>query len=348
MVLACLAKLQGLSDQDLAPLVEPAEAVWLGKVRATSIDDLPLPMRCDLPDWLIERLLLQLGSEDALLAVASSLHDPAPLDLRINTLKAARKDVVVALARDGIAASPTPFSPLGVRVRGNPPINRHALFRSGVLEVQDEGSQLLGLLVAPRRHDLVVDFCAGAGGKTLLLGALMQSQGRLYAFDTSEKRLSNLRPRLARAGLSSVQPQLVASEHDPKVQRLRGKVDRVLVDAPCSGLGTLRRNPDLKWRMTPESIDQMRAAQASILDAAGGLVRPGGRLVYGTCSLLAEENEEIVDGFLAKHRDFDLRSAAHVLAKARIPLDTGCYLRLTPQAHGCDGFFAAVLERKAP
>ncbi len=170
-------------------------------------------------------------------------------------------------------------------------INRHELFRSGAVEVQDEGSQLLGLLVAPRRRDLVVDFCAGAGGKTLLLGDLMQSQGRLYAFDTSERRLAKLKPRLARAGLTNVEPRQIADENDARAHRLASKADRVLVDAPCSGLGTLRRNPDLKWRQSPATVAEMAAKQASIMAAAARLVRPGGRLVYGTCSLLAEENE---------------------------------------------------------
>jgi 16S rRNA (cytosine967-C5)-methyltransferase len=232
-----------------------------------------------------------------------------------------------------------------VRLKYKPAINRHELFLSGALEVQDEGSQLLGLLVAPRRRDLVVDFCAGAGGKTLLLADLMQSHGRLYAYDTSDRRLANLKLRAARAGLSNVQSQLIGSEQDARLRRLRAKADRVLVDAPCSGFGTLRRNPDLKWRQTPASIAEMSAKQASILEAAARLVRLGGRLVYGTCSLLREENEDVVDAFLAAQRDFSLRPAAEVLAHARVPLDTGDYLRVSPHEHGCDGFFAAVLQR---
>jgi len=211
--------------------------------------------------------------------------------------------------------------------------------------VQDEGSQLLGFLVQPKRGELVVDFCAGAGGKTLQLGALMRSTGRLYAFDVSERRLSKLKPRVARAGLSNVHPVLIAHERDAKVKRLAGKADRVLVDAPCSGLGTLRRNPDLKWRQSPQSVAEMVAKQTAILESAARLVKPGGRLVYATCSLLDEENDAVVDGFLAAHPEFRPISAGEVLARQGIALDTGERLRLSPRTHDTDGFFAAVLER---
>lgn len=346
LVLACLAKLRGIAARDLAPLLDASETAWLDQVRATPLDELPLALRCDLPDWLIDRLLPRLGAE-ALLALARSLNEPAPLDLRVNRMKATRELVLARFVREGMVARATPYSPLGVRLEGHPAIDRHELFRTGAIEVQDEGSQLLGLLVAPKRRDLVVDFCAGAGGKTLLLGELMRSQGRLYAFDTSARRLANLKPRLARAGLSNVEPRLIASEQDERLERLAGKVDRVLVDAPCSGLGTLRRNPDLKWRQTPAAVAQMTVKQASILAAAARLVRPGGHLVYGTCSVLEEENEEVVAAFLEAHPDFALVPAADILAQARVALDTGRYLVLSPVLQGCDGFFGAVLRRRA-
>jgi 16S rRNA (cytosine967-C5)-methyltransferase len=218
----------------------------------------------------------------------------------------------------------------------------------GRLEVQDEGSQLVAQLVAPRRTDMVVDFCAGAGGKTLALGAMMRSQGRLYAFDVNDKRLANLKPRLARSGLSNVHPEVIAHERDTRIKRLAGKVDRVLVDAPCTGFGTLRRNPDLKWRQQESALAELTVKQSSILDAAATLVKPGGRLVYATCSILPQENDEIVERFLAGHSAFSAGDAAAVLARATVPLDTGPYLRLSPDTHGCDGFFAAVLERRKP
>jgi len=192
----------------------------------------------------------------------------------------------------------------------------------------------------------VVDFCAGAGGKTLLLGALMRSTGRLYAFDVADKRLMKLKPRLARSGLSNVHPVLIGGENDIKVKRLAGKIDRVLVDAPCSGLGTLRRNPDLKWRQTPETVAELTRKQADILAGSARLVKAGGRLVYATCSILVEENEAIVDAFLAAHPDFVRLSAAEVLAKQGIEIAVGTDLRLAPHTHGTDGFFAAVLDRK--
>ena len=220
------------------------------------------------------------------------------------------------------------------------------MYTSGAIEVQDEGSQLLCFLVAPKRTEMVVDFCAGAGGKTLLLGAMMRSQGRLYAFDVSPRRLSRLKPRLARSGLSNVQPTRIEHERDAHVKRLAGKIDRVLVDAPCTGLGTLRRNPDLKWRQTPATIAELVVKQAKILASAATLVKRGGRLVYATCSVLPEENEAIVDAFLAQQQDFELRDATVELARAGIALDTGPLLRLLPHRHGCDGFFAAVMERK--
>jgi 16S rRNA (cytosine967-C5)-methyltransferase len=221
------------------------------------------------------------------------------------------------------------------------------MFLDGAVEVQDEGSQLLGMLVEPRRGEMVVDFCAGAGGKTLQMGAAMDSTGRLYAFDVSDKRLANLGPRLKRSGLSNVFPQRISGENDAKVKRLRGKIDRVLVDAPCTGLGTLRRNPDLKFRQTAESVTELNAKQTAILDAAASLVKPGGRLVYGTCSLLTEENEEVVAGFLASHPDFRVVNAAEVLERqgVKVPDAGGEYLKLLPHKHDTDGFFAAVLER---
>ena len=198
---------------------------------------------------------------------------------------------------------------------------------------------------------MVVDFCAGAGGKTLLLGALMRSTGRLYAFDVSPRRLAKLKPRVARSGLSNMHPVCIASENDIRVKRLAGKIDRVLVDAPCSGLGTLRRNPDLKWRQTAQSVEELSRKQADILTGAARLVKPGGRLVYATCSILAEENETVVDAFLAAHSDYRRLCAAEVLAQQGITIDACAYgqngldLRLLPHLHGTDGFYAAVLER---
>jgi 16S rRNA (cytosine967-C5)-methyltransferase len=344
LILAALARLQGLSLRELEPLLQKEENEWLKQVKAVPTDDLPLAVRADFPDWLTERLAARL-TEEEILTLARGMQQPAPLDLRVNTVLASRDEVLAILARDGIEASATPYSPVGVRLVGKPAINRHPLFLTGKIEVQDEGSQLLGYLVAPKRGEMVADFCAGAGGKTLLLGALMHSQGRIYAFDVSEKRLAQLKPRLKRSSLSNLHPQLIANENDLKIKRLAGKLDRVLVDAPCSGLGTLRRNPDLKWRQKPADIEELTRKQAAILAAAARLVKTGGRLVYATCSILVEENEQIVEDFLAAHPDFRLVEATEALAQQHIPLDTGKYLKLAPHTHGTDGFFAAVMER---
>jgi len=345
IALATLVKLQGLSLGQIESSLRDGERAWLAALKAEDLDDQPLEVRADLPDWVVERLRKAM-SDDEILALGRSLQQPAPLDLRVNTLKAPREGVLDRLDHDRIAAQPTRYSPIGVRLREKPALNRHPMFLDGAVEVQDEGSQLLGMLVEPRRGEMVVDFCAGAGGKTLQMGAAMSSSGRIYAFDVSEKRLDHLAPRLKRSALSNVFPQRIANENDAKVKRLRGKIDRVLVDAPCTGLGTLRRNPDLKFRQTEESLAELNAKQRVILGAAAALVKPGGRLVYGTCSLLREENEAIVEEFLAAHPDFRLVPAAGILERqgVRLPL-AGPYLRLYPHVHGTDGFFAAVMDR---
>jgi 16S rRNA (cytosine967-C5)-methyltransferase len=345
MALAALVKLQGVGIKELAPLLREGEEAFLVNLKSRSVDDLPFAVQADLPDWVVEKLRAHM-SDDDILALARSLQSPAPLDLRVNTLKTNRHDVLLALKQSGIEAAPTPFSPVGIRVKGKPALNKHALFLDGKIEIQDEGSQLLALLLEPKRNDMVADFCAGAGGKTLAIGAIMQSLGRIYAFDVSEKRLANLKPRLKRSGLSNVHPARIENENDLRIKRLAGKIDRVLVDAPCSGMGTLRRNPDLKWRQTPEAVDELTQKQTAILTAAARLVKAGGRLVYATCSLLAEENEQIADKFLATHPQFTQVNVAEILARQKIALDTGVTLKLLPNIHSTDGFFAAVFERK--
>jgi 16S rRNA (cytosine967-C5)-methyltransferase len=335
----------GHSVRDIEPAVNAADARWLAGFKGRMHDPLAPAVAADVPDWLWHRLG-ESYDDEARASLTNAWQSPAPLDLRTNAMKTTRDAALAALSSDDLRVARTPYSPFGLRIDGRPSLVRHPWLADGRLEVQDEGSQLIGLLVAPRRSDLVVDFCAGAGGKTLLLGTLMRSQGRLYALDVSAKRLARLTPRLARSGLSNVHPQVIANERDSKVRRLAGKIDRVLVDAPCTGFGTLRRNPDLKWRQTPDDLAELTARQAKILAAAATLVKPGGRLVYATCSVLPEENDAIVDAFLPRHGAFAERDVAALLADARVPLDTGSRLRLRPDVHGCDGFFAAVLERK--
>jgi 16S rRNA (cytosine967-C5)-methyltransferase len=342
LLVAWLIKVRGLQSARLESLVRPD---LVAAIRTAHPEHLPLGIAAELPDWVVEKLRARLTDAE-ILALGRALQGPAPLDLRVNTLKMSRDAVIEALTGEGHAAAPTPYSPWGVRLAGHPAINRHPLFLSGAIEVQDEGSQLLAVLLGARRGEMVCDFCAGAGGKTLAIGAMMGNSGRVYAFDVAEKRLANLKPRLARSGLSNVMPARIASENDARVKRLAGKLDRVLVDAPCSGLGTLRRNPDLKFRQTPERVAALTRQQAAILASAARLVKPGGRLVYATCSLLDEENEAIVEAFLT-HGGFTRVPADTVLAQARVALDTGPYLQLSPAVHGTDGFFAAVLEKAA-
>ena len=344
LALATWTVLLGANLREVEPLARGDEAEWLRGVKREAHAPQPFEVECDLPDWLIERLRSRFD-DAGVLQIAQGLLAPAAVDLRVNALKASREEVIARLRADGMSAEPTPFSPDGVRVAGRPAIHRHPLFAEGAVEVQDEGSQVVCRLVGARRGEMAVDFCAGAGGKTLALGALMRSSGRLYAFDVSAARLAKLKPRLARSGLSNVHPQRLAGENDARVKRLAGKIDRVLVDAPCTGLGTLRRNPDLKWRQKPSDVEELAAKQRLILESAARLVKPGGRLVYATCSVLDEENRGVVEPFLERHPGFALRPAGEVLAAERIALDADRYLELWPHRHGTDGFFAAVLER---
>jgi 16S rRNA (cytosine967-C5)-methyltransferase len=328
--------ISGLSEQ---------ETEWLTRVMQIDRSSLPAALRANLPGWLYEKLVARDGEEQTL-ALSQAMNQQAPLDLRVNALKATRQEVTAALAEAPIACEPTPYAPLGIRVMKKPALQNMPLFKDGAIEVQDEGSQLLSQIVGAKRGEMVVDFCAGAGGKTLSLGAAMRNTGRLYAFDVSDKRLAKLKPRLARSGLSNVHPVVIAHENDAKVKRLAGKIDRVLVDAPCSGLGTLRRNPDIKWRQSPQALEELNQKQLSILAGAARLVKAGGRLVYATCSILDEENEAIVQQFLATHADFELTPMKDVLAEQKIDLAMDDYLKLSPLQHQTDGFFAAVLTRK--
>lgn len=339
-------------DRDfLKSALTEAEKTWLDACARVSEADLMAPHRHNLPEWLAQALREQVGDEfDALVA---SLNQPAPLDLRVNTLKAKREPVLAQLRAAGLQAEPTRHSPLGIRLEGKPSLAKVSAFVSGEVEVQDEGSQLLALLLDAKRGEMVVDFCAGAGGKTLAIGAAMRNSGRLYAFDTSAHRLEAIKPRLARSGLSNVHPVAIAHERDERIKRLAGKIDRVLVDAPCSGLGTLRRSPDLKWRQTPETVVAQAELQQRILASAARLVRPGGRLVYATCSLLPQENEEAARAFSLQHADFDVLPVSDLLVAAQVADsaalvsgEEGRFLRLWPHRHATDGFFAAAWTRR--
>ena len=329
------------------------EKNWLDQCEKVQPDDLMERHRHNLPEWLVQPLKDQLGDE--FWPLVESLNLGAGLDLRVNDFKIKRADVQKELAKAGIKAVPTPFSPWGLRIAGKPALNKNEAFLRGEFEVQDEGSQLLAMLVDAKRGEMVVDFCAGAGGKTLAIGASMRSTGRLYAFDTSAHRLDSFKPRMARSGLSNVHPAAIAHERDERVKRLSGKIDRVLVDAPCTGMGTLRRNPDLKWRQNLQSVEEMAVKQTAILQSASRLVKSGGRLVYATCSVLPQENEAIAAAFSLGNPDFEPMDVGEVLSGLKVEDAASLchggdnkllYLRLWPHRHHTDGFFAAVWVKK--
>lgn len=329
------------------------EKNWLDQCEKVKPEDLMERHRHNLPEWLVQPLKDQVGN--GFWPLVESFNQGAGLDLRVNTFKAKRADVQKELAASGIKAVPTPYSPWGLRIAGKPALNKHEAFLRGDFEVQDEGSQLLALLLDAKRGEMVVDFCAGAGGKTLAIGAAMRSTGRLYAFDTSAGRLDSFKPRMARSGLSNVHPAAIAHERDDRVKRLSGKMDRVLVDAPCTGMGTLRRNPDLKWRQDMKAVEEMAAIQTAILQSASRMTKSGGRLVYATCSVLPQENEAIAQAFSAANPDFVPLNAADILTELKVEnahfLCSGgengaLYLRLWPHLHNTDGFFAAIWQKK--
>jgi 16S rRNA (cytosine967-C5)-methyltransferase len=345
LAIAALMRVFGLSARALEGALTRAEREFAARVRTAGMDGLAPSVQAELPDWLWQRLATEHGDKEAMQIARGSLN-PAPLDLRVNLSRIGRDAALAQLAARGIAAAPTPYSPAGARIEGRPQLNRDPLFVQGLIEVQDEGSQILAYLLAPRRGEMVADFCAGAGGKALAIAMLMRGSGRVYALDVSRKRLAALAPRAARAGVSNIHPVVLSGENDVRAKRLSRKLDRVLVDAPCSGFGTLRRNPDLKWRYGPERIEALAHEQFRILVAAAALVKPGGRLVYATCSLLAAENEAVAERFAAAHPEFAPLDCARLLAEQRIPLATGMRLRLWPHEHSTDGFFAAAFARR--
>jgi len=331
--------------------INETEKTWLEGCDRVKPEEFLDRHRHNLPEWMVEPLQAQLGDE--FWSLVESLGQSATLDLRVNALHDKRADVQKELKLAGIPTEPTPYSPWGLRIQGKPALTKLDAFARGAIEVQDEGSQLLALLLDAHRGEMVVDFCAGAGGKTLAIGASMRNTGRLYAFDVSGHRLDALKPRLARSKLSNVHPAAIAHERDERIKRLAGKIDRVLVDSPCSGLGTLRRNPDLKWRQTPKALEELAVKQLAILQSAARLLKPGGRLVYATCSLLVQENEAIAQAFTQAHPDFEVLVAASELERLKVP-DAGSlcsgnqseFLRLWPHRHGTDGFFAATWVKK--
>jgi 16S rRNA (cytosine967-C5)-methyltransferase len=300
-------------------------------------------LRLSYPTWMMDRLVTDLGEADAL-ALAAAMNDRAPLTVRSNGIKVSREELVTRLAEEGVVARPTEFSPTGLLFETR--VNAFGLsaFRDGLFEVMDEGSQLVAEAVAPPPGGRVVDACAGAGGKTLALAALLDGQGRILALDSNGKKLEELRRRARRAGLTNVTAREVRGPGMPAEAKL-GAWDRVLVDAPCSGLGTLRRNPEARWRLNPKTVDGFPAQQLALMVTYAPLVAPGGRLVYATCTVLRQENESVVERFLAERPDFVLMPIKEIWGKERaLRLGDGTYFKVFSHRHGSDGFFAGVLR----
>ncbi len=328
-----------------APML-PQEAAAAAQIEGHTLEHPAMPdaVRFELPDWLLPHVAARFG--DALGPELAAMEHPAPLDLRVNLLRSTRPAAMAALAAEGIIAEPTPWSAWGLRVAGRRPVTSGAAFQTGLVEIQDEGSQLVAALVGAQPGMRVADWCAGAGGKTLALAMTMENRGQLLACDVHDRRLEAAVRRLRRAGVHNVERHLLVPG-DKWAKRRAGTFDRVLVDAPCTGTGTWRRNPDARSRLLPADLNELLPKQAAILDDAARLVRPGGRLVFATCSLLLEENEAQVDAFLTRHPEFAAVELGRAWPAGWPAPALGTALSLTPRSHGTDGFFAVALERAA-
>lgn len=332
-------------EQFAPPQLSETEKRLLKKLSHHTLDhpEMPEEVRAECPAWAAAGLQRRFGK--SFMKEMAALQNPAPLDLRVNPLKTTREKAMNALRSSDIVVETCRYAPLGLRVRQRPALNRITLLRDGAIEIQDEGSQLVALLVDAKPGERIVDFCAGAGGKTLALSAQMQNKGRIIACDVLENRLKRSGERFRRAGLHNIETRPLSSEVDPWVKRHKGAFDRVLVDAPCSGTGTWRRNPDARWRSLGPGLEALLPLQGRILTSAARLVKAGGRLVYATCSMLPEENEHQIESFLAEHRDFRLVPVTELAGDIMGPSYSSPYLSLTPAQHQTDGFFAAVMER---
>ncbi|HTQ71721.1 MAG TPA: RsmB/NOP family class I SAM-dependent RNA methyltransferase [Acidocella sp.] len=323
------------------PPLEPAEFALLEKLSTRTLEhpDMPEAVKFEVPDWILPKLRAQFGP--ALAAEMKAMNEPAPLDLRVNLLKGSREDAMLALAREGLTAEPTAYSPWGLRLRNRQSITTGKAFQEGLVEIQDEGSQLIALALDAQPGMRVADFCAGAGGKTLAIAMGMGNKGHIIACDVSEPRLEGAIKRLRRAGVHNAERHLL-EPGDKWVKRQERKFDRVLVDAPCTGTGTWRRNPDARTRLTEQDLAELTVKQADILDRAQKLVKPGGKLVYATCSVLQDENEAQMEAFMARHPEFK-----PLPLEAPEALRGSQVLRLSPARHGTDGFFAGLMVRQS-
>lgn len=361
LVTADLALNEGLSHDHIAGLFdggkfrplpfERDERRVLRDLAGNTLDhpDQPVAVRFNIPDWIEPELRAALGPTAE--AEYAAMNKPAPVDLRVNLLKGDRETAIKALAKENVTASPTPLSPYGLRALGRPSLVAGEAFRAGLIEIQDEGSQLVALLADAKPGLRVVDYCAGAGGKTLAMAATMQNKGSITACDVSATRLERAVTRVRRAGIHNATQKIIDAAARKWLKRSAGTIDRVLVDAPCSGTGTWRRNPDARWTLVPNDIDELVVKQAQILDSVAALVKPGGKLIYATCSILPRENQQQMAEFVARHPEFEIVRLSDAWREAtggELPaiIEDGEGLRLNPGAHGTDGFFVCVLRRK--
>lgn len=360
LVLAYACKIQNLSieniqelcrtnDQESVFFMDPLtsmEQLLLKDMERLKFKDMPRSAQLNVAPWILTRIESTFGSQTD--EVISALNQSAPFDLRVNTLKATRQIVLEKLLSEGFEVTPTPWSPIGLRLSERQPLSGHELWKSGAIEIQDEGSQLLALIAETKPGMTVIDYCAGAGGKTLAMAATMENKGRIVATDVADWRLKRSRERLRRAGAHNVEFRSLDDASTQKwLKRQMGRFDRLLIDAPCSGSGTWRRNPDMKRRLDEKDLDELVAKQDQILNHAHNLVKVGGRLIYATCSLFAEENDQQIHKFLTHHPNFKLLPISQIWHSV---LDTDCpvttdTLQLTPNLHNVDGFFVAVMER---
>lgn len=332
-----------------APLSDE-ELHWAGELTGRTLDfsDMPEGVRAECPPEAEDKLRALFG--DNFMQEMAAMLEPANLDVRVNLIKSTRAKTQDTFKRHHIDATPTPMSPVGLRIKGRVHMADTKMLQHGTIEIQDEGSQLIALLCAAKPGGQVLDACAGGGGKTLAIAAQMQGKGRVVAMDNNAQRLNRGKPRYVRAGIHNVEVRPLDDEQHRKwLRRQKGSFDTVLIDAPCTSSGTWRRNPDLRWRRQGPSMDEIVALQAEILDKFEKCVKPGGRLVYATCSLFSEENENQIARFLKDYPEFELLPIERAWAEADLPTPcplSGDVMRLTPRQSGTDGFFSAVMKRK--
>ena len=356
-LLACMVLEYGLSPEDARqydPELDWAAVAAVNEKIATFRRPVErIAARHSLPDFLAEVLVADLGAEEAE-ALAAALNQRAPMSLRANTLKSSRGELREALQQEGIETTAGQYGSQTLHVDTRTNLFGLDAFQRGLFEAQDEGSQLIAELVAPPPKGMVVDYCAGAGGKSLALAALLENRGRVLASDVDKRKLKELRRRAKRAGVGNVQvvelnPEAGAAMPKP-FESILGKASRVLVDAPCTGIGALRRNPEARWRLSQADLDRLPRTQLQIAQRAMELVAPGGRLIYATCTLLRRENQHVVEALMAGRGDLEIISPREVWGADRgdaLVDESGQFLLTKPHRHGCDGFFAAVIRRKS-